>query len=289
MADASGAAPTVRVHPDARAFLERARPWLMAREDEHNLVLSLADRLSDAVPADGTEGYLFATVEVGGAVSGAVFRTPPYKAGVTRMPLSAAPGVAQALAARYERLPAVFGPREEAEAVGAAWAALKGVAAREGMPQRLYRLDRVTFPEGVPGAMRAAVPDDLPTVHDWGERFADDAGHAFASAPATRVRWVEEGNLFLWEDGGEPVSMALAAGRTAHGVRIGYVFTPRDRRRRGYATALTAALSQRELDRGARFCVLYTDLTNPTSNAVYPRVGYRPVHDLVDVDFTGAG
>ena len=63
------------------------------------------------------------------------------------------------------------------------------------------------------------------------------------------------------------------------------MYTPRERRGRGYASALVAALSRKQLDEGARFCVLYTDLTNPTSNAIYPRVGYRPLVDLVDVEF----
>jgi len=279
-------ATEVVAHSDARTFLERARAWLMEKEDEHNLLLGLAEMLSGGPPADGADGYLFATVEERGEVVGAVFRTPPYKAGLTAMPLAAAPGVARVLAERYDHLPAVFGRREVAEVVGEAWASLKGVVARPGLPQRMYRLDRVTFPEGIPGAMRPATQEDLPRVHDWGERFAEDAGASFATAPRTRVGWVESGSLFLWEDEGEAVSMALATGRTPNGVRIGYVFTPRERRGRGYATALTAALSQRELDRGARFCVLYTDLTNPTSNAIYPRVGYRPLHDLMDVDFS---
>jgi hypothetical protein len=83
--------------------------------------------------------------------------------------------------------------------------------------------------------------------------------------------------------------MAVVTGRTLHGVRLGYVFTPRDRRRRGYAGALTAALSQHLLDQGARFCVLYTDLANPTSNALYPRVGYRPLCDELELEFTAGG
>lgn len=273
-------------HPDADAFLARARPWLMEREDEHNLVLGLASALSGTEPAPGSGGYLFLTVERTGSVVGAVFRTPPYKAGLTRMPLEAAPLVAGALGARYPRLPAVFGHSDVAEAVGAAWARLKGVTARTGLPQRIYRLDRVAFPEGVPGAMRVATEADLPTVHRWADGFAEDAGPGFATPPETRARWVRAGGLFLWEVGGEPVSMALATGHTENGVRIGYVYTPPERRRQGYASMITAALSQRELERGARFCVLYTDLTNPTSNAIYQRLGYRPLHDLTDVDFT---
>ena len=58
------------------------------------------------------------------------------------------------------------------------------------------------------------------------------------------------------------------------------MYTPPELRGRGYATALTAELSQRLLDGrlfegGRRFCFLYTDLANPTSNAIYERIGYR--------------
>ena len=46
-----------------------------------------------------------------------------------------------------------------------------------------------------------------------------------------------------------------------------------------------AALSQRMLDAGRRFCFLYTDLSNPTSNAIYQHIGYEPVCDVVDLHF----
>ncbi|MFO7545350.1 MAG: GNAT family N-acetyltransferase, partial [Trueperaceae bacterium] len=56
-------------------------------------------------------------------------------------------------------------------------------------------------------------------------------------------------------------------------------------RRRGYATALVAAVTQAMLDEGRRFCSLFTDLANPTSNAIYQRIGYRPVSDVAVIDF----
>jgi predicted GNAT family acetyltransferase len=55
------------------------------------------------------------------------------------------------------------------------------------------------------------------------------------------------------------------------------VYTPPELRRRGYASALVAALSRRLLDEGRRFCFLYTDLANPTSNHIYREIGYEEV------------
>ena len=48
----------------------------------------------------------------------------------------------------------------------------------------------------------------------------------------------------------------------------------------GYATSLTAAASADQLARGRRFCFLFTDLANPTSNAIYRSIGYEPVCDM---------
>lgn len=73
--------------------------------------------------------------------------------------------------------------------------------------------------------------------------------------------------------------MAGAGGRTPNGIRISAVYTPPDLRCRGYASALTAAVSQDQLNRGRRFCFLFTDLANPTSNKIYQEIGYRPVCD----------
>ena len=80
----------------------------------------------------------------------------------------------------------------------------------------------------------------------------------------------------IWEDG-EPVSFTGFGGPTASGIRIGPVYTPQHLRRRGYATALVAEVSRDLLARGHRFCFLYTDLANPTSNAIYQGIGYRLV------------
>lgn len=270
------------VHPDASAFLDRARHWLEEREDENNLVLSIAAAHAAAPPVADDDAPLFATVEDGGRVVGCFMRTPPHKLVLTRMPVAAVDPVVDAAASRWASIPAVLGPADLARPAGEAWVARRGGRARPGMRQRIYRLDEVRAPAGVPGRMRAALPDDMPLVEVWEEGFAADAGHQFHTTAAVREAWVRDGRLVLWEDGA-PVAMAVAGGETRHGTRVGYVYTPPERRRRGYASALVARLSQKVLDDGFEFCVLYTDLANPTSNAIYARIGYRPVGDVEDV------
>ncbi|HWN22194.1 MAG TPA: GNAT family N-acetyltransferase, partial [Gaiellaceae bacterium] len=89
----------------------------------------------------------------------------------------------------------------------------------------------------------------------------------------------------LWEDGGEAVSATAFGSSTPNGSRIGPVYTPPERRGHGYASALVAEVSQARLDAGKRFCFLYTDLANPTSNKIYVDLGYERVCDSVELDF----
>jgi predicted GNAT family acetyltransferase len=64
--------------------------------------------------------------------------------------------------------------------------------------------------------------------------------------------------------------------------RIGPVYTPREHRGRGYAGATVAAASRALVDEGAQVC-LFTDQANPVSNALYERLGYRPLVDMANL------
>ncbi|MFG2722452.1 GNAT family N-acetyltransferase [Streptomyces sp. NPDC048416] len=72
---------------------------------------------------------------------------------------------------------------------------------------------------------------------------------------------------------------------SAH-ARIGPVYTPPGLRRHGYAAAVTSAATRLAQNRGAAQMVLFTDLSNPTSNALYQRLGYRPLRDHLSLSFT---
>ena len=81
--------------------------------------------------------------------------------------------------------------------------------------------------------------------------------------------------------------MAGSARPTRRAIAVNAVYTPPEWRRHGYATACVAELSGLLLRRGFEMCVLYTDLANPTSNAVYTRIGYQPVRDFLMYDLAG--
>jgi uncharacterized protein len=132
--------------------------------------------------------------------------------------------------------------------------------------------------------LRIAVESDLPTVIPWAIAFHQEARTGNPIDPARTVREdVINQRLVVWDDGGA-VSMATWAGRTDRSVRIGIAYTPPERRGRGYASACVAALTQRLLGDGVAFCCINTDLTNSTTNKIYPAIGYRPVCDISNID-----
>lgn len=267
-------------HGDAETFLKRASTWLLQTEPEHNLILGLAER---ARPASG---LYVATVEQNGTVVGCALRTPPRKLVITRIPPAAVDALVVDVAACHAELPGVLGPPAAAREFARQWCDRHGSAARDAMVQRLYRLDRVRVPERIPGSLRMAGPEQTGLIASWVSCFAAESGVEGRSREHVAA-CIAAGDMALWWDGG-PRTLAGYSGRSPSGVRIGYVYTPPEWRGRGYATACVAALSQRALDDGARFCCLYTDLSNPVSNRIYSRIGYTPVCDVVDLEFRAA-
>jgi hypothetical protein len=194
------------------------------------------------------------------------------------------PGELDALAAELERLPRPCGVGGPIEIVTEVVQRLSVEPCRR-MAQRLFRIDELHPPHGVPGQARRAVDADWPTVHDWYVAFAAEAGAAVADLDRAVEHALAAGGCWLWQDtGGAPVSLATRRPVMAGSARIGPVYTPPQQRRHGYGSAVTAAATADVLGGGA-VPVLFTDLANPISNDIYQRLGYRAVEDMLNVEF----
>jgi predicted GNAT family acetyltransferase len=278
---------------DAAAFLAEAGPLLLADEARHNLILGIAGTIRDA-PGHYAVRSLWLVRDDDG-VAAAALRTPPYNLILAR-PRSPQALAALAEALAGERLPGVVGTEPEVAEFAELWSRHAGIPARTNMRQGVYALEQVEELAAVPGSGRVATRDDHELLLRWWLAFGDEVLHEGAPGRERAAENIEHrltvatGGFLLWEDGGEIVSLAGWGGPTPNGIRVGPVYTPPELRGRGYATALTADLSQRLLDGrlfegGRRFCFLYTDLANPTSNAIYERIGYRRVAEAAEIVF----
>lgn len=147
------------------------------------------------------------------------------------------------------------------------------------MAQRLLRCDQLAPPVGVQGSPALAAAPQRDVVHRWFAAFLAEGGDPSGRPAEGADRALDSGLCRLWLDAsGEPVSMAARRPVVAGSGRVGPVYTPPDHRGRGYGSAVTAAATADVLAEGG-VPVLFTDLTNPTSNKIYQLIGYRPVED----------
>ena len=290
----------VRLINSPAEFLETALPFLGTDEARHNLILGLASTL-DEHPSLYVDHRLW-LVENAGNVVGAALRTPPGELVLGQ------PATENALLALVDAidddLPGVVGARPEVEVFSELWARKTGATAQVKVEHGIYALSTVGSVPEPSGGSRLATPHDRPLLVEWWKEFAIEAVHDDTPDLDEIGRAVDyrlevettsgtdsspsppgsHRGFLLWENG-EVVSLAGYGGQTPNGIRIGPVYTPPARRGRGYASALVAALSAERLAAGNRFCFLYTDLANPTSNAIYRRIGYEQVCESAEIEF----
>ncbi len=188
------------------------------------------------------------------------------------------------LAAALASLPGLVGVH------GAVFAA-EAVAAR--LPERavsrralrLFRLDTLTVPGDVPGESRRAGISDRELLRQWYRAFAQEADPHGADSDDAADAALNTRGCWLWVDpNGVVVSLATRRPIVAGSARVGPVYTPRRWRGKGYGSSVTAAATRDVLDDGG-IPVLFTDLSNHTSNDIYQRLGYYPVEDRLEIEF----
>jgi RimJ/RimL family protein N-acetyltransferase len=270
----------------AEVFLDLAGAFLRTRPVENTLPLNIAGTLREHGPHHfGAADPLFGWYATGaGRVDGAFLQTPPFPLLVTAVPEGAMPELAAVLSGRP--LSGVNALTADADVFIEAWCARTGVRAKPARRHRLFRLAGLIPPEPPPGAPRVAGPGDRALLIEWFQAFLRDVGEERRAVDELVDDKLGYGGMTLWEVDGTPVSMAGVSPPHAGVVRVVSVYTPPDRRGRGYGGAVTAAVTRAALDAGAGDVVLFTDLANPTSNALYQRLGYRPVEDRSLVEFT---
>ncbi|MEU0497418.1 GNAT family N-acetyltransferase [Mycobacterium sp. NPDC006124] len=274
----------VHLHATPDGFGPVAR-WVY-RRDPVRFTVELTTLRTSVWPADH---LLLAAFDCDGAV-GAALQMRDSVLLVNGLPPTLAKEAATALAPVRADLPAIRGTRDTATAFSQAWVAATGVSAEQSFSETLYRLGDLVEPAGVVGEPRLAGDEDADLIASWFDAFFTEAFGA-ASDPAAHRNVLGAvaaagGRVVLWTVDGEPVAMARVHGVLLGMSRIGPVYTPPQRRGRGYGAAVTAEAVRHAWRRGARDVVLFADDANPVSNAIYRRLGFVPVGENVQYAFT---
>lgn len=271
---------------DVAGFAGLVRPLLASDPLSHTVTLTVLDGLV----RQGEPAEVLLSLHEGHELIGAALRTPGRPLQASAVPVDHAAAVDAALATADPALPGVTGPTGPAEAFAAAHTSRTGAERHVDRALRLFTLGVLAPPTDVPGAARRAGPADAELLADWRVAFGVEEGMPWVE-PRTPAEVVTAGidsgaGEVLWEVDGTAVCQAAARPVVAGMSRIGPVYTPPEHRRHGYAAAATAAAARWALDEGAHTVLLFTDRNNATTNAIYPRIGFVPVHDAVELSFS---
>jgi len=286
---------------DAARFLERAGAWLAAQPVESTVIATVAERMTQAAAAGASTppapySWFAVVTDAAGEVAGVAMRTAPfapYPPYLLAMPDGAAVALADALVDRAEEVGGVNGALPATEICAARIADRTGGDVVVHMHTRLFELGTLVDPAPVRGRLRLAYDEEAPLALDWFHRFHVDAdeqaghdGHASRAEGTTmddiRDR-IRSGRIWMWVDEGDTPRHLTGANPPAYGVaRIGPVYTPKEDRGRGYASAAVGEVSRQLRADGTRV-TLFTDQANPTSNRIYVALGFEPVVDMVEL------
>ena len=266
----------VNVEKNAEKFLARCGEFLHKFEAEHTLLLSMSE---EAVknPKDDIKFYILSYND---EFVMAAAQVPGHNLILSRAAQDGVETLAEVLASENISFPGVVGPADVAAAFTNSWAAATGHRFGNYMDQIIYALKKVTSPPATEGTFRMAASADEKIVATGIVAFCEDGNLPKserltpAEGAARAKKRIAANRIAIWEVKGKPVAQAGVSG-TDTVSRISLVYTPPEQRGKGYASAVVAALSQKQLDEGKKMCCLYADARNPVSNSIYRKIGFE--------------
>lgn len=272
---------------DPDTFARLGGEWLARHSFDANVIGSNLATARTLDPADRPDDlWLLVRGDAGQAV-GLAMHTAGMPVFLPELPPGAAEALAETLFRSNRRPPGANGDPEAARAFCLAWQALSGVGWEQVDASILYVLVDLDPPTAVPGGLRLATADDVDELSEWTRAFVAEAEPPGVSGDHRDVarRRIAAEQMLLWSVDGEAVSMAGVTTATGGTARVNLVYTPPHQRGRGYGSAVSAGATRTALERGADVCMLYADVANPISNAVYQRIGYREHGEAVGLRF----
>ena len=266
---------------DPAELLARAQPLLKAHRVANNLIAGVLERRV----ADSLGGHYWIAVRDAICCGCAVQAPVQMRLLLPKITPAVATELATAIARSGCPIPGVVADAATAAAFAGQWSESTGAVVRPHEGQRVYRLGRLTDDSPSHGQLRPAAMSDRQLLSAWFADFMAETGDV-AEIPMEEVvsRDLAAGALFIWDQGGSR-AMARLSPPTLGLMRIGAVYTPPEWRRQGLAKSLVGSLCGLIRYRFRAVPVLYTQLSNPTANGIYRRLGFRSETEVLSYNF----
>jgi len=272
----------VVIEKDPIAFLNKYEAWLRQKTSENNLILGV---LNGCKTGKYKEGIFLAVVENEKPLLLAV-QTPPKNLVLSE------DGSKESLKVLVEflvkediKVPGSIGSPDNVKFFIESYGSLVGKEFAPDMVMHIYSVNKVVVPEKIEGKLVFATQDDLEfstkSLYDFSRESMPETEHLnIEELREKTLKSIQKGKVAIWKVNNKDVAIIVFDNLEYMG-RITNVYTPPEFRKRGYAAAMTAQISQMLLDRGCDSVCLFADATNPTSNGVYQRIGYKHVTDSI--------
>ncbi|MCK4380655.1 MAG: GNAT family N-acetyltransferase [Candidatus Lokiarchaeota archaeon] len=282
-----------QLYEDIYEFYDLSFPFLIKREVENGLLLSILNYLKDNVHRYGKEMPLLLALLENDDIKLIALMTPPHNLIISHTDdMTSIEIIIEELLKQKKELPGVLSFKEAANKFAKLWCEKKSLKFQVLRNERIYKLVEVSKDTLGTNKFTVATKVYQSLVLKWASEMLTEAIVEVSEEALERNRnnikkELEEGNsrIYLIFDKNEPVSMARKSGKTLNGTGINLVYTPPPLRRKGYATECVAKLSKLILEEGNDYCFLFTDLSNPVSNSIYQKIGYRAVIDVDEIKF----
>ncbi|PIC73670.1 GNAT family N-acetyltransferase [Sporosarcina sp. P17b] len=275
------------IYTDPHQFAIQADPILERNEDVYSLFYGVLV----SIKSGSYQNPFMAVLEKEGHVLALLQMTAPYPLNIIIVEEDSIESIIDELVARLREeavaISSVIGVKQVAFHFASKWTNVEATE-RKVVNEGIYRLDTIqtdlTYSEG---HWRNAVDKDVALIAKWYTLFEIDAELPPTENEVVQQQvevFIQNNEVFVWEVDGRVVSMMKKARPTKHGVTVSMVFTPEDERKKGYARSLVAKVSA-ELLKEYDFCILFTDLANPTANKIYREIGYQQITGFAHVEW----
>ncbi|AJH66358.1 TPA: GNAT family N-acetyltransferase [Bacillus cereus] len=264
----------LHVYEEVVNFKKEVIPFLEKNEQENNLILGVLQMVQQPI--------FMGVAKQEEEVAVVFLQTEEKKqiiVATSEMVEEAIVELAKKLAEVYPNVPGLIGNKKVVQRLAEEIAVLENKKMNVVMEQGVYALQQVKKKWTEEGIFREINSDELPVIEKWIYQFCEDVNLPTTKEEAeqTAHTLITNHRLFGLEIDGKLVSVAAKTRPTKNNITINFVYTPKEERKKGYASNCVAALSQRMLDEGYKTTTLYTDLANPTSNKIYQEIGYEQI------------
>lgn len=268
----------LHVYEEILTFKEEVTPFLEKNEQENNLILGVLQMIQQPI---------FMGIAKQEEEIVVVFLQTEEKKQIIVATSEMSEGdimeLAKKLTKVYPNIPGLIGNKKIVQRLAEEIAVLENKKTTVAMEQGVYELKQVKKKWKGDGVFREVSSDELPLIEQWIYQFCEDVNLPTTKEEATQTAHtlITNRRLFGLEVDGKLVSVAAKTRPTTNNITVNFVYTPKEERKKGYASSCVAALSQRMLDEGYKTTTLYTDLANPTSNKIYQEIGYEQIAESV--------